>query len=104
MKSRVVRGSPSRPTHHEWTYNTRHAAPRGIVGLERKSAGAHQLPGGAVATAPTGEGAPRAEQVVLPRSKEPRVRSHVFDEQQLAVRAKHACDLAKRALGVVDGA
>jgi hypothetical protein len=40
----------------------------------------------------------------MPRREEPRARAHVFDEQQLPIRAEHARDLAERAFGVVDGA
>ena len=71
---------------------------------DREPAGAHQVHGGAVAAAAAREAAPRSEQLVLARREEPRARTHVLDEQQLPVRAEHACDLAERAFGVVDGA
>ena len=82
----------------------RHAAPHDVVGCDDEAAGAYQLHGGAVAVAAACEAAPRLEKVVLARREEPRACAHVFDEQQLPIGAEHACDLAERAFGVVDGA
>ena len=91
-------------SHCERMDDRRHAAPHSIIGRDSEAAGPHQLHGGAVADAAACEAAPRLEQFVLARREEPRTRAHMFDEQQLPVRAEYACDLAERAFGLVDGA
>ena len=82
----------------------RHATPHGVLGGDGETARAHKLHGRAVAHAAARERTPRPQQFVLAPREEPRARAHVFDEQQLAVRPKHACDLPQRAFGVLDGA
>jgi hypothetical protein len=42
--------------------------------------------------------------MVLARREEPRARTHVFDEEQLPVRAKDASDLGERAFRLFDRA